>query len=180
MSTLTGSLHRLPRERSAGRWLQPLHGDIAATSQTFTAGRVLLLQFTVPIPVLADALTYVVGGTSNGNVTGGIIRPVSPFADSADAGVVVAESASTAQGTINDHQVLAFTAAVWLAPGTYYAALEGSSATGTYMRVGNQRQAPGLGAFYDRAGGYGALTTPTPTTTDNGSAMPGLLVRVAG
>lgn len=161
-----------------GRWLTPVHGGVAATSQTFTAGRVLLVQIVVPEACRVDGLAYTVGATSAGNVIGGIVGPVGVSTDSPDAAVVLAQSASTAQGTANTAQVLTWTA-ITLAPGIYYAALEGSDVTGTYFRHGNVQQAPGLGATYDRAGGFGALTSPTPTSTATGNNLPGVRIRVA-
>ena len=169
---------RLSRGPSVGRWLTPVHGGIAATSQTFTAGRVLLVQVEVTAACLLDGLTYVVGTTSAGNVTGGIVGPVGRTSDSAATAPVLAQSASTAQGTANAMQALTWTP-VYAAPGIYYATLEGSDATGTYMRLGNQTQASGVGFQYDRSGGYGALTNPTPAVTETGSALPGIRVRIA-
>jgi len=160
-----------------GRWLIPAHGGIAATSQTFTVGRVYLLQFEVTAGCLLDGLSYVVGAASAGNVIGGVIGPVTRTADTPAAGVVFAQSASTGQGTANAAQMLTWTA-TYARPGIYYAALEGSDVTGTYMRLGNQVQAAGLGATYDRGGGFGALTDPTPAITETGSALLGLRVRI--
>lgn len=169
---------RLQSPGSPGRWLTPTHSALAATSQTFTVGRVLLLQFHVPVPCVIDGLAYVVGSVAAGNVIGGIIGPVSRTGDTALAGAVLAESASTAQGVATGVQVLTWTA-VAVPPGIYYAALEGSDVTGTYMRQCNQAQATGLVQFYDRGGGFGALTTPTPAVTETGSAAPGVRVRLA-
>lgn len=168
----------LYRRTNPGRWITPVHSGLAVTSQTFTVGRVLLVQFTAPDFCQVDGLSYVVGTTAAGNVIGGIVGPIGQTADDAVGGVVVAQSASTAQGATSGAQMLTWTA-VWLRPGIYYAALEGSDATGTYMRQSNAMQATGLGVFYDRSGGYGALTDPTPATTGTGSALPGIRVRVA-
>lgn len=165
-------------QATPGRWLTPVYNGIASTSQTFTVGRVLLVQFVIPTACQVDGLAYVVGSAAAGNVTGGIIGPVSRTADAADAGAVAAQSASTAQGSTSAAQVLTWTA-VTLQAGVYYAALEGDNATGTYMRLTSQIQAPGLGATYDRAGGYGTLTDPTPATAATGTVLPGLRVRVA-
>jgi len=164
--------------QNLGRWLTPLHSGVASTSQTFTVGRVLLAQFVVSTACQIDGLSYVVGTTAAGSVVGGIVGPVTRSSDSADTAVVVAQSASTAQGATSAAQVLTWTA-VTVQPGIYYACLEGSDVTGTYMRQANGAQAPGLGALYDRAGGYRALTNPTPTTTATGSALPGLRIRIA-
>lgn len=160
------------------RWLTPMHGGLATTSQLFTVGRVLLLQFVVPVACTIDGLSYVVGAVSAGNVTGGIIGPVTRTGDTANAGAVLAQSASTAQGTATTAQLLTWTP-VAVAAGIYYAALEGSDATGTYARQSNQAQALGLVQHYDRDAGYGALTDPTPAVTDTGSAAPGIRIRLA-
>jgi len=96
----------------------------------------------------------------------------------AESALIAAQSASTAQGTTSSVQTLTW-AAVSAQPGLYFAALEGSDVTGTYMRHTNQPQAPGLGFFYDRGGGFGALTDPTPAATETGSGLPGLRIRIA-
>ncbi len=163
-------------ERAPARWLTPLHGGIATTSQTFTAGRCYLAQFAVTREIQVDGIAYVVGGTSAGNVRAAVLGTLAT-ADTAAGTVVLVESASTAQGTINSPQLLSLTATT-LVPGIYYAALQGSDATGTYMRHGNQLQAAGLSQTYDRGGGYGAFTSPTPAVSDTGSAIPGLRIRI--
>lgn len=168
----------LTRAPQVGRWLTPVHSGVATTSQTFTAGRVLLAQVEVPAPCLIDGLVYTVGSVSAGNVTGGLLGPVSRTGDTANGAAVVAQSASTAQSSASVAQVLTWTA-VFVAAGIYYAALEGSDATGTYLRLGNSLQATGISGYYDRGGGYGALTDPTPTFNELGSNIPGVRVRVA-
>jgi hypothetical protein len=164
--------------QSQGRWLTTLPGGVANTSQAFTVGRVLLNQFVVPATCRADGIAYTVGSTSAGNVTGGIVGPVALTADISDAAAVVAQSASTPQSTANSAQVLTWTA-VTLRAGIYYAVLEGDNATGTYMRHSAVAQAIGISAQYDRAGGYGALTDPTPTSTIQTGIVPGLRIRLA-
>jgi hypothetical protein len=163
---------------AVGRWLKPVHWSIALTSQTFTVGRVLLAQIEIPRPCTVNGLAYIVGSVSAGNVIGGLIGPVSRTADTPLGGAVLAQSASTAQSAANNPQALTWTA-VHVAAGVYYVALEGSDATGSYMRNGNQVQAPGLTFTYDRSGGYGALTNPTPAVTSTGSFIPGMLLRLA-
>lgn len=162
------------------RWTSgTVWNGVATTSQTFTVGRVIGTQFVITDPCQIDALAYTVGTTSAGNVIGGVVGPVSLTADSALAGVVVAQSASTAQGTQSTVQVLTWTA-VSVLPGIYYAFLEGSDATGTYLRIpASTPQATGGANFYDRAGGFGAFTNPTPAVTEASTAIPGLHVRVA-
>lgn len=169
---------RLIRAPQQGRWLTPVHGGVGATSQTPTAGRVYLTQFEVPAPCLIDGLAYSIGGTSAGNVIGGVVGPVTRTGDTAAAGVVLAQSASTAQGSINTLQVLTWTA-VYATAGIYFAALEFSDATATYNRISNVVQASGVAAVYDRGGGFGALTDPTPAVTETASAIPAMRIRVA-
>lgn len=160
------------------RWLNPtIFFGVVVTSQTFTVGRVIGAQFAVLAPCQVDGVAYTVGTTAAGNVTGGILAATSRTADSMTGATVVAQSASTAQATQSTAQFLSWTA-VWLQPGIYYAVLEGSDATGTYMRQSNMPQAAGGGGYYDRAGGYGALTDPTPTATETNSAIPGIRIRV--
>jgi hypothetical protein len=158
-------------------WLSMYHGgdNPAATSQTFTAGRVLMCEFIVEQAVSVDAISYIAGAVQAGNITVGICGPIATRETSTGAAVLV-QSDSTAQGAINTPQTVTFAATV-LQPGLYYACLEGSDATGTYMRQSNTTQVAGFGAYYDRDGGYGALTNPAPATTNTGSALPALRVR---
>lgn len=161
-----------------GRWLTPAHGGLAVTSQTITVARVYLLQVVVPAACTVDGIAYIVGAVSAGNVRLGICGPVAVGTDTALAAPVVVESASVAQSTINLPQLVALTPTV-LQAGVYYATFQGDTGTGTYMRHGNQLQAPGVSQTYDRGGGYGAFTDPTPAVADTGSAMPGLRIRLA-
>lgn len=162
-----------------GRWLYPIETTTAAnTSQTFTVGRVVLAQFVVPRACVIDGLAYTVGTTAAGNVIGGIVGPVAVTADSAVGAVVVAQSASTAQATQSTSQVLTWTA-VRVAAGLYYAALEGSDATGTYMRPTSAVSPAGTVMRYDRAGGFGALTDPTPAVAEQVGTIPGFRIRLA-
>lgn len=162
---------------SYGRWITPTMSGVAQVSQTFTAGRVVLVQFEVVAICRIDGIAYIVGTTSAGNVIGGIVGPVNRTSDTANTGVVVAQSTSTPQGSTSAVQLLTWTG-VTVNPGIYYAALEGDNATGTYMRQSSLAQAPGLSQFYDRGGGYGTLTDPTPTVTDTGTIVPGIRIRL--
>jgi hypothetical protein len=162
-----------------GRWLYPIEGTSAANaSTTFTVGRVLLAQFVVPRACTIDGIQYVVGSVSAGNVIGGILGPVAQTADTALAAAVVAQSASTAQAGTSTSQVLTWTA-VRVQAGIYYAALEGDNATGTFMRPSSAVSPNGTVMFYDRSGGYGALTDPTPAVTNMVGTIPGFRIRVA-
>lgn len=162
-----------------GRWILPVEPQsVPNTSQTFTAGRVQLVQFVVSRACVIDGLAYTVGTTAAGNVTGGIVGPVATTADSAVGAAVVAQSASTAQATQSTSQVLTWTG-VAVRPGIYYAALEGDNATGTYMRMTSAIVPAGLMMKYDRGGGYGTLTDPTPAVTEAVAVAPGLRIRLA-
>jgi hypothetical protein len=159
-------------------FLAPFHGGFQPAATSFAmavAGRVYLAEFIVEKQVTIDALAYVVGGVAAGNVTLGIYGPVATREVSSSLPLVVA-TASTAQGTINTPQVITV-AETLLQPGLYYVCIEGSDATGTFMRQANTAQVVGWGSTYDRGGGYGALTDPSPATTDTGSNIPGLKIR---
>ena len=159
-----------------GRWIKPYHWVVAVTNQAFTAGRVLLSEFEVASTMTVDQIVYIVGSTLSGSVTVGIYGPIATEETASGAALAV-ESASTAQGSINTSQAITITDTV-LTKGRYYLALEGDNAAGTYQRIGNQTQVVGWGQYYDRAGGYGALTNPCPTPTNTGSALPGIVLRI--
>lgn len=165
------SLNAFPRVR----WVKPYHDAVVATSQAFTAGRVLLSEFELQDDAFIEGVTYIVGGTSNGNVRVGIYGPITTEETALDAPLLV-ESASTAQGSINTSQSISLTKTKAKA-GRYYVALQGDSGTGTYQRNTNQTQVTGWGQYYDRGGGYGAFTTPCPAVTNTGSALPGIKVQ---
>lgn len=159
-------------------WLAPFQGGfgLSITSQTFVVGRVYMMEFVVKETVTIDAGAYTVGALGAGNVTIGIYGPAGTR-ETATGLVLLAESASTAQPVAGSSHVIPFTAPVTLAPGLYYLAFEGSDVTGTYIRHTNQTQVVGFSAFYDRGGGYGALTTPAPTVTSTSTAMPTFVLR---
>jgi hypothetical protein len=170
-------LHNAPI--ALGRWLYPIEVVSSANaSTTFTVGRVMMAQFVVPRACTIDGVEYVVGTTQAGNVIGGIAGPVTQTADTALAAAVIAQSASTAQATASTSQVLTWTG-VRVAAGIYYACLEGDNATGTYMRPSIAVCPSGTLMHYDRAGGYGALTDPTPAVTNSVIGTPGFRIRLA-
>ena len=163
-----------------GRWLTSVAGGTVSTNQAFgTAGRVYMTQIIIPVACQIDGLAYSVGTTSAGNVIGGLLGPIARTADTPVGAVVVAQSASTAQGSTSVQQILTWTA-VTAQPGVYYACIEGDDVTGTFMRHPNIGQAVGIAGQYDRAGGYGALTDPTPASTVTGNNnTPGIRLRLA-
>lgn len=157
------------------RWAVPYHTGVAATSQTFTAGRVLLAEFELEEAAFIDGVSYVTGAAAAGNVTVGVYGPITTE-ETCNSAPVLVQSASTAQSGTNTEQFISLTKTLAKA-GRYYVALEGSDASGTYMRQANQTQVVGWGQFYDRGGGYGTLTDPCPSVTNTGSAIPAMRVR---
>lgn len=162
----------------AKRWVQPFGLAIAGTSSTGTIGRVYMVEFEIETPQTVDAVSYTVGALSNGEVTTGIVGPLTVEETAAGLAVVV-QSASTAQATANTGHVVTFTPTL-LAKGRYFACLELSSGTGTFLRQSNIVTIPGIWKYYDRGGGYGALTSPTPATTDLSTGMPAMFIRFTG
>jgi hypothetical protein len=160
------------------RFLTPFHGIAnAATDQAPTAGRVLLMMFEVQNTCIADAIIINNGTVVAGNVTVGIYGPV-VTEDTCVGSTVIAQSASTAVAGTSQPQIISFSSATQLNPGRYYAAIEYSdSATMKYFRLQNAEQVTGFGQYYDRGGGYGALTATCPAITGSGSAMPGCHIR---
>jgi hypothetical protein len=166
------------RRATQKRWITCYHGGdtIAVTSQTATAGRVMLALFEVTETCIADQIVFCNAATVAGNVIVGIYGPV-VTEDTCEGAPVKVQSASTAQANVNVPQPITIADTV-LTPGRYYAAIEFSDNTATYMRTGNQNQVTGFVQLYDRSGGYGALTDPCPTPTGTGSACPGFRIRV--
>lgn len=171
---LTGAL--LSRPGMLNRWVEPYHVDVVPTSQTFTSGRVLMAVANVPQSGYVDQFVYVSGSNASGTAIGGVYGPLVTPDDCTGAPLKV-ESSATAQSGTNTPQALDLTK-TFLPAGQYCLALEGEDAAGTYMRNGNQTQVTGWTSYYDRAGGFGALTDPVPTDTDSGSAVPGMRIRM--
>ena len=161
--------------RTFQRWIKPYHSGIAVTSQTATAGRVLMVLFEVLEDVSLDGIACQNAATVAGNATVGVYGPITTEETSSSVPLLV-ESASTALSGVNSSQFISFTA-TRARKGRYYAVIEFSDATHTYQRQSNTTQVVGFGALYDRSGGYGALTNPSPSTTNTGNALPGLYVR---
>src|SRR5574343_174620 len=158
-------------------WLAPFHGGfmISTSSATATAGRVYLQEFEVLARQKLDAVVLTNQATVAGNVIVGIYGPVATQEVSTGLPLLV-ESSSTALSGVNSPQVITFSE-ITVNPGLYYVAIEFSDATHTFTRQPSQTTMTGLTSYYDRAGGYGALTNPTPTTTNNASAFPMLRIR---
>lgn len=159
------------------RWINPFHHGLALTSQTFTAGRAMLVEFELEEAAFIDGVNYQVGAAANGNVRVGIYGPIITE-EECEAASLLVESSSTAQVGTNTAQIVSLTKTLAKA-GRYYVALQSDDATGTFLRQPNQRQVLGWNRYYDRGGGYGAFTTPCPATTESGSQTPGIRVRCA-
>lgn len=158
------------------KWLATFHGgfQVAASSAAFaTAGLVYGCEFVVEKPTTIDALGYIVGGTSNGNVRLALYRAASR--ETLTGGTLVVESASTAQGSINTPQIVSI-AETLLEPGLYYVVIQGSSATGTFMRHANTEQVSGWAVTFDNSG-FGAFLATAATQTSIGSNIPGFRIR---
>jgi hypothetical protein len=149
---------------------------IAVTSATPTAGRVYLNEFEVLQETTVEGMIIDNVATVAGNVTVGIYGPIATE-ETCNAAPLKATSASTAQSGTSVPQYIAFTAASKLAPGRYYMACEFSDATATFLRYTTFVQVTGWTQYYDRGGGYGALTDPCPAPTDSQATAPGMYLR---
>ena len=178
-STGFGSLSPKGTIGNKPRYFRPYHSTIAVTSQIATAGRVILHLVEVSSSCIVDAVIIVNAATVAGNVTIGLYGQVPLTTDSCVGIPLIAESASTAQSGASTAQIISFTSSTYIGAGKYYIAVEYSDATATYMRNSNQVQVPGWIQYYDRAGGYGALTNPCPVIVETGSSSVGCNLRVS-
>lgn len=171
-----------PQSKMASRWLFQSHGgaQAVATTQTFTVGRVFLTHFEVREPSWIDRAVYVAGSNPAGSVVVGVYGPITSE-ETCDGAPLIAQTdpALNAQTVTNNPEVIDFTTSILLRPGRYYMAFQGASQAGSYMRHANQTQVTGWTQYYDRAGGFGALTDPCPATTVSASVMPGMRLRVS-
>ena len=149
------------------------------SSQAFVAGRVLLEPIIIPFTVTVEAIAFVIF-TQNGNVRVGIYPSSS---DKPDALNALVDSGSVAvETTANSPQEIAITA-TQLTAGLYYLALEADNAVAAFASINNTVET-NAGAvrqrYYDRAGGYGAFTSPCPVTatTNLGPSMYALISSV--
>ncbi len=149
---------------------------------TGTAGRVFLCPIQIEEPTLVDAFqcqTSAQGGAGT-KLTMGLYQAASDIPDGQPV-VVQAETAADNGGGITE---AAFTPMI-LSPALYYLALEtADGVVGFYRMTGiyvtSATFVPKFwGCYYDRAGGYGALTNPCPATTAYRYARPLMGLRVA-
>jgi hypothetical protein len=126
-----------------------------------TAGRTHLISLDVYWPVIVDRVLYIASSVSDGNVRGAIYNEGST-ADSPEGGTLVVESASTAMGAIQALHPLTISDTA-LQPGRYWLALQTDSATAKFRSFYSDAGVQCY--YYDRSGGYGAMTDPCPTVT---------------
>jgi hypothetical protein len=152
--------------RIVHRWIEPYVNAIVVTqfAPSGAAGRVFLTEFEVENEVTVDGISVVNGDSVAGNITVGIYGPIITE-ETPLSSPVAAESASTALSGTNIDQFISFTSPARLVTGRYYAATEWSDTTARTLRGTNQALISGAGFFYDRGGGYGALTNPCPAVT---------------
>lgn len=107
------------------------------------------IRIFIPNRTTITGISYVVGGTSNGNVKVGLYDNASPMNQ-------LVLSASTAQSAANNVQNVAFTSTYDAHPGIYYIFISGSSATGTAQMAKH---------FQFQQTGTTEFTTPPSTKT---------------
>lgn len=165
------------------RWIMPLlditGGEPTVSDTAAVAGRVFMSEFEVTEGVFVDAVGWINAAAPAGNARAGIVGPVDKAAeDTALSLTTKVESGSVAVGGADADAIATFTA-TYLAPGRYYAAVEFDTTTHTFgrsSRAGAAKQS-GWGQRYDRAGGFGALTSPVPAVTTNQANIPFMRVR---
>lgn len=150
-----------------------------ATSSFGVAGLCFMGYLVIPFECTIDQIIYCVGDVSAGNVRAGLYGPITAGTppEAPDGAALVIESASVAQIAALSTQHVDITATAITTPGIYWAAVQGSDATGTIYRV-NLASTGGIhGHGYTRAGGYGAFTNPCPSTGNDMMLMCGVRVK---
>jgi len=161
------------------RYYRPYHWSIATTSATYTAARVYMELIEIPKAIKVDAIIISNAATISGNVRVGIYGPVPLTTDTVNGASLVVESSSTAQSGANVGQAITFTETT-LQAGKYYLAFQIDNITGTVNRHGNVTQVSNWTMYYERSGGYGALTNPCPTPVASASNFPAITLRCSG
>lgn len=157
------------------RYLPPIFNFNCNFSLTVVTARVYLTPIQVPVRMTVEAIAAAMVGTSAGNRIAGIYKD---NGNTPVGGALVVESASDAKvGTYQRDEISI--ADTQVEPGIYWLAYESDEATSILMSdaagftVGGTLQ----NCYYDRGGGYGALTNPCPAIT-NTSLCPVLFLRV--
>ena len=133
-----------------------------------TAGRVYLVPIIITEPTWIDTMFLEIHSVSAGNVTMGLYPD--DGSGSPETEDLILETASTPAPGI--YRCLAITIPLThLNPGVYWPAVEASDVTlETHRQSGfNTNTSTLVPKYYDRGGGYGALTDPCPALTANAS-----------
>lgn len=133
------------------------------TSYTMATARVYLMPIQVLFPSTVDRICVIYSGTRAGNMRVGIYTDAG---DSPFDGDLVVESASIAKSGTWRHQEFTI-AATFLEPGLYWVAIQSDEATTVLLWLDGVGTVPVAHQpyYYDRGGGYGAMTDPCPAVT---------------
>jgi hypothetical protein len=146
------------------RWIKTTLWGPATNTSAVTAGKVRLMHFEVSEAVILDGVLIHNFAVVAGNVTVGVYGPLLAEETALNA-PLAATSASTVLAGVNSDQFIDIPATP-LREGRYYLAVEFSDAAHTFAQFTNGIISNLVG-YYDRAGGYGALTDPCPAMTAN-------------
>ena len=133
-----------------------LTGITFATQAFAVATRIYLGCIQVPFNVTIDGLFYVVGTAQNGNIRMGLFRD---NGDDPSGGALVVESASVAQGAVNEQQMVTVADTV-LTPGRYWVAVQTDDISATFLRYFDNSVS--TARRYARGGAYGPFENPCP------------------
>ena len=153
--------------------LKPIYVTGISSTSSYIAGRVSMIRIELDKAQSVSAINVHNYTTIAGNVTVGI------YAEGATntpvGGTVLVQSASIAHAGANTLQSFPITA-TFLPAGAYYVALEVSDATATIGTITATNFSVGQSFYYDRGGGYGALTDPCPASTATSTNMPSMVL----
>lgn len=176
-----GNLENVAFAQHHDHYARMLYGVLAKSGWSpltlDTAGRVMLVPIQIEFQMTLDRIGLLKGATIAGNLIVGI------YEDNGDTpfdGALVVESASVAMsaGTFRKQEITI--ANTLLDPALYWLAIETDDTTAVVYGFPSTLSYEGTlqAYYYDRAGGYGALTDPCPAVVRESEA-PVLYVRVA-
>jgi len=158
------------------RWITPYAlTSLTGSSATATVGRVWLVEFETPDTIQVDAIVIKNEATVAGNVIVGIYGPIVTEETCAGSPLLIQSSNTVLSGT-SSPQTISINQTT-LVPGRYYVAIEYSNVTHTYGRGAATTFVNGWSQYYDRGGGYGALTDPCPAVTNSNATIPNARIR---
>lgn len=142
-----------------------LWGISNGASANGTAGRVYLQRVEVPEQRIINGISFVNWNPTNGNVYVGIYPDIGTGTP-VGATLLVSSASTAVSGTVDTGQTVSI-ADTTLTAGSYYVAIQFSGTTNELLFHNNKAVYIDLttGFYYDRAGGYGAFTTPCPAST---------------